>query len=65
MSETLDRLTSLAKGDKRDISPADKIELLVKLSDILDRLTRLLVKFKRNFVSISPVLILLKLRERL
>jgi len=38
LSETLDKLTSLAKGDRRDSIPKDKIELEVKLSEILDRL---------------------------
>jgi len=41
LSDTLERLTSLARGDSRDSDPKNKIELLVKLSEILDRLSRL------------------------
>jgi len=55
-------LISLAKGNRKDLAPKDKIELLGKLSEILDRLRRLLIKFKRDFVSVSPILILLRLR---
>jgi len=62
LRETLDKLTSLAKGDKRDFASKDKIEHLVKLSEIFDRLRRLLIKLKRDFVSVSPILILLRFR---
>jgi len=61
LSDTLDRLTSLASGDSRDLAPKDKIELLGKISYILDKLRRLLIKFKRDFVSVSPIHIYLRL----
>jgi len=62
ISEILDKLTSLVKGERRDLSPKYKFELPLKLSVILDRLRRLLIKFKRDFVSVSPIFILLRLR---
>jgi len=65
LSETLDKLISLAKGDNRDLAPKDKIELIVKLSEILDRLKRLLIKFKRDYVSLSPIHIYLRSRQTL
>jgi len=65
MSETLDKLTNFLKRDRRDYAPKDKIELFVKFSEILERLRRLLIIFKRDFISISPILILLRFREKL
>jgi len=65
LTEKLDKLTSLAKGDKRDFASNDKTEPLVKLRFILDRLRILLIKLKRNFVSLSPILFVLRLREKL
>jgi len=65
LSDTLDRLSSLVRGDIRDLAPKDKIELLVKLSEILDRLRRLLIKFKRDFASVSPLQTLFRLRKAL
>jgi len=65
LSETLYKLARQAKGDRRDLAPIDKIELLVKVSEILDRLRRLLIKFKRDFVSVSPIHIYLRLRQTL
>jgi len=65
LSDKLDRLTSLAKGDSGDVDPKDNIELLVKLSETLDRLRRLLMIFKRDISSMSPNHISLRLRETL
>ena len=64
-SDKLDRLISLARGDSRDWVPKEKIELLVKLSEILERLERLLNRFKIDFVSISTMDVLLRLSETL
>ena len=62
LSETLDKLASIANGDKIYLVSKIIIELPVQLSDILDRLGRLQIKFKRDFVSVSPILNLLRLR---
>jgi len=65
LRETLDKLISLAKGEKRHLAPKDRIELFVKLSEILDRFRRLLIKFKKDFVSVSPIHYYLRLRQTL
>jgi len=65
LSDTLDRLSSLAKGDIRDLASKDKRELLIKQSEILDGLRRLLIKSKRDFASVSPIQTLFRLRKAL
>jgi len=64
-SETLNKLTNLVKGDRRDLALKDKIKHLVKISEILERLKSLLINCKRVLVSVSPILILLRLRQTL
>jgi len=56
-------LTSLARGDIRELAPKDKIELLAILSEILYGLRRLQIRFKRDSASESPIHILFRLRE--
>jgi len=63
LSSVLDKFTSLAAGDRRDIASKDLFELFVKIIEILDRLRRLLIKLKRDFTSVSPINSLLKLRQ--
>ena len=63
LSETLDKLTSLAKGNKTELFLHDNIDLLVKFSEILDRLRRLLTKNKRDFVSVAPIHFYLRFRQ--
>jgi len=65
LSETLDKLTSLSKRDRIYYGPTDKIEFLLKSSEILERLRRLLISFKRDFVSVAPIHIYSRLRETL
>lgn len=63
LSDKLDKLTSLAKGDNK--SPIEKIELLLKTIEILDRLWRLLKNLIRDFILISLINIVSRLRETL
>jgi len=65
LSEILDKLASIAKGDKRNLVPKVKIELLVQLKEILDRLRRLPIIFKRDFNSVFPIFNLLRFRQTL
>jgi len=54
-SDKLDRLTSPSKGNNKNCSPKNSIELYSKLSEILERLQKLLIGFKRDCVSSSPI----------
>jgi hypothetical protein len=65
LSETLDKLTSIAKEDKRDLVPKVLIKLLAQLREIRDKLRRLLIKFKSDFNSVSLMINLLRFRQTL
>jgi len=64
-SETLDKLASIAKGDKRDLVPKVQIKLLAQLMEILDRLRRFPINFKKDFNSVSLIFNLLRFRQTL
>jgi len=65
LRETLDKLTSIAKEDKRDLVPKVLIKLLAQLREIRDKLRRLLIKFKSDFNSVSLMINLLRFRQTL
>jgi len=65
LSETFDKLDSMAKGNKRDLILKFQTKLLGQLREILDRWRRLRIIFKRDFNSVSIIFNLLRFIQTL